>query len=502
MRSFQEPNEQQKFGKEKPFLMYGTFASDELKRWSERLLLIIISVAALIYRLMPMNRGLGEDELFTAVQFIEVPSVFRTIFYNIAFNNHIGYSVMARLSEAIFGRGEWQLRLPALVLGLATLYVLYIFTRSLLGIYPALLATFLLALSPAHIRWSLEARGYSAMIFFTLLSSILFFKLLRQPNRQGGILFVAASVLGIYIHLYAIFVTGIQFLYLLYMKFVPPANETSSPCFDKASLDQFRVRFLTIGGLVLILYVPVTWFMLRDLAGRGWSDFNPLFPWEVAQGLAGSDSFFIVALIVSTSLLGWFSLRRRYRLEMTYFAWLFFIPLLLMWITRPFDLYPRFFAYWLPYILILSAAGIIRLFDSVWQKHKTVFRFAPVLSVCILLVTLSNWTMGWQKMVADEGYREVGQVIVRDADPLAAYCAIGGSRSVWTYYINKPIEYPLTLAEFQTLSSTHSEVRCVYYAASWQDQEQTKIAQFLFRHASFYRVKELTWFVFRRNTIN
>src|ERR1044071_5897146 len=87
---------------------------------NERLSLAIIIAVALIYRFLPLNRGLGEDELFTVVQFIEVPSIFRTIFYNIAFNNHIGYSVMARVSESIFGRAEWVLRLPALLLGTAT----------------------------------------------------------------------------------------------------------------------------------------------------------------------------------------------------------------------------------------------------------------------------------------------------------------------------------------------------------------------------------------------
>src|SRR5205085_5074368 len=91
----------------------------------ERLYLTVIIAMALIYRLLPLNRGLGEDELFTTVQFIEVPSIFRTIFYNISFNNHIGYSVMAWLSESIFGRSEWVLRFPALLLGMATLYVLY-----------------------------------------------------------------------------------------------------------------------------------------------------------------------------------------------------------------------------------------------------------------------------------------------------------------------------------------------------------------------------------------
>ena len=112
------------------------------------------------------------------------------------------------------------------------------------------------AFSPAHIEWSVEARGYSAMIFFTLLSSYLFFKLLQQPSRNEGILFIATSVFAIYVHLYAIFVTGIQFLYLLYLTTVHTEG-TSFASFDKTSIRSFRNYFLAIGGLVLMLYIPV-----------------------------------------------------------------------------------------------------------------------------------------------------------------------------------------------------------------------------------------------------
>lgn len=469
-----------------------------VKLQSEKIVLTMIAVLALIYRLLPINRGLGQDELFTTVQFIEVPSIFRTFFYNIAFNNHVGYSVMARLSESLFGRAEWVLRLPALLLGMGTLYIMYIFCQSLLGRNAALFATFLLAISPAHIEWSVEARGYSAMIFFTLLSSTLFFQLLRRPNRILEIVFIAASVAGIYVHLYAVFVTAVQILLILYLQF---AHDPEGPweALDRAALRRFRYDFLDIGILAFILYVPMALFLIRDVAGRGSSTFDSIFPWDVAQELAGSQWSLVVVLILGTALFGWFSLRRRYRLETSYFAWLIIFPLLVMWLVHPFDLYPRFFAYWLPYLLILFAAGIFRLFDLIWQERKVVNYAARLLGSCILLTVVFSWSTGWRNQVSDEGYREVSRAVVRNADPMAAYCAIGGSRSVWKYYIDKPIVNPQTLAEFQALRSQYPEVRCVYYAASWQDQGQNEIAQFLFHHASYSRVKELTWFVLKRN---
>src|SRR5713101_3397114 len=71
-----------------------------------------VLVLALLYRLFPLTRGLGQDELYTAVHFVDGGSVWTTISSSGAFNNHIGYSLMARFSEGLFGRSEWALRLP------------------------------------------------------------------------------------------------------------------------------------------------------------------------------------------------------------------------------------------------------------------------------------------------------------------------------------------------------------------------------------------------------
>src|SRR5260370_41778450 len=123
---------------------WGYQAAAKMAQQRYELCLGAIAVIGLLYRLLPINRGLGQDELYSAVNFIEVPSIGTTLFSNDAFNNHIGYSIMARLAEALFGRPEWALRLPALVHGLATLIVFYYFGRGLLGPTPALVAAFLL----------------------------------------------------------------------------------------------------------------------------------------------------------------------------------------------------------------------------------------------------------------------------------------------------------------------------------------------------------------------
>jgi mannosyltransferase len=462
------------------------------------LLLLIVVALALVYRLAPMNRGLGQDELFTTVQFIEVPSIFRTIFFNMAFNNHIGYSVMARTSEALFGRSEWALRLPALLLGVASLYALFLLGRVAVGRTLALSATLLLALSPAHIVWSVEARGYSALIFFTLLSSYFYLKLLNRPTRRDVFLYVTASVLGIYVHLYATLVVAIQILLWLPMVLSMDRKQKAVLLPNRETVRALGLAFLAIGGLSLLLYVPVLRVMLSDVTGRGRSDLNPTFPLEVIQELAGSGAPWVVAAMAVVSALGWFSLRRLQPRVANYFALLLIGPLMLMWLARPFDLYPRFFAYWLPYFLLFFVTGLGVLAQSISRGQARAVGYASAFLAAISLsAVLLNWTVEWQNQIPNEGYREVSEAAMQDADPAASFCAIGGARSVWHYYIDKPIATPLTVAQLRALGNAHREVRCVYYEASWQDRDQTDIARFLFQHASWSRVNDLTWFVYK-----
>src|SRR5438270_355089 len=117
-------------------------------------------------------RRMGQDELFTVVNFVDVPSIWTTISTNDAFNNHVGYSVVAHLAEGVFGRAEWVFRLPALLLGLATIPLVWLFARSVLPFPIPLLTALLLPASPPHIVWSTNPRACSALAFFAVLTTL------------------------------------------------------------------------------------------------------------------------------------------------------------------------------------------------------------------------------------------------------------------------------------------------------------------------------------------
>ena len=96
-------------------------------------LVALIVGLALAIRLTPLQRGLGFDELFTAVNFVGADSAWKTATTSINFNNHVGYSLLARLCVELLGRSEWALRLPALLLGLGTLPAVWWISRPVVG---------------------------------------------------------------------------------------------------------------------------------------------------------------------------------------------------------------------------------------------------------------------------------------------------------------------------------------------------------------------------------
>src|SRR6266496_3947037 len=91
----------------------------------ERVAVVAIVLLAIVVRLGPFQRGLGFDELFTAIHFVQTETIWQPATTWLTYNNHVAYSLLARLSVGAFGMHEWTLRLPAFLLGLISLVTLW-----------------------------------------------------------------------------------------------------------------------------------------------------------------------------------------------------------------------------------------------------------------------------------------------------------------------------------------------------------------------------------------
>ena len=156
-------------------------------------------------RFFHLDSGLWFDEIKTLIDSVRSPLA-EILTHFPGNNDHPLYSVLAHLSIVGFGEHAWSLRLPAAILGIATIPLLYIFGTSVTTRLEALSAACLLTVSYHHIWFSQNARGYTMLLFLVLLASYLLLLGLKNNRRSAFIGYAVISALGVYTHLTMVFV--------------------------------------------------------------------------------------------------------------------------------------------------------------------------------------------------------------------------------------------------------------------------------------------------------
>src|SRR5438067_801062 len=127
-----------------------------------------LTLLALALRVWRLDSCLWLDEILTMVYFARPPAgEIISSFPNQ--NQHMLYSLLAHFSIRWFGESAWALRLPAVLFGAATVPALFLAGRRMLGTKVALFSCALLTVSYHHIWFSQNARGYTGLVFFTLI---------------------------------------------------------------------------------------------------------------------------------------------------------------------------------------------------------------------------------------------------------------------------------------------------------------------------------------------
>ncbi|UOQ77039.1 glycosyltransferase family 39 protein [Hymenobacter sp. 5516J-16] len=94
----------------------------------------------------------------------------------------IGYLWVSRLSVLLFGKREMALRLFPLLCGVGTLGVFTLIARHYLKTWGAVVAVGILALSPACIYHSVEAKQYSTELFMATLCLWLYIRFHKSAS--------------------------------------------------------------------------------------------------------------------------------------------------------------------------------------------------------------------------------------------------------------------------------------------------------------------------------
>jgi len=353
-------------------------------RRSDWIWLTAILVIAVALRAYKLESALWYDEIVTLVEFVRLP-VSGIITTLSSTNNHILYSLEAKAVIQLFGESAWALRLPAMLFGVGGVAVLWWFARRLVGPSQANFAALLLAVSYHHVWFSQNARGYSGLMFWSILGTALFIQGLKQSSWRTWISYALVVGAAAYTHLFAAFFFFVHgLIYLLALLKRGCISDRVKPLVG-----------LALGGaLVLILHAPVVPQLIHSMQTMSastpkvvppserpvaeWK--NPL--WTLLEVGRNVQSLGVVATLGLPTVLAFFligavSLGRRQPLVLV--VLLLHIPLtLLALLALSFRIWPRYFVNDLPFIFMLVVHGV--------------FVFADYLSKAVPVLKMWNVT--------------------------------------------------------------------------------------------------------------
>ncbi len=166
------------------------------------------------------------------------------------------YFALLWLWTRSFGDAELTMRLLSVLLGTATVAVVWHAGRRIFDEKTGLLAATFMALLPYHIGWSQQIRPYALLTLGSIGSCYLCIAVLRRPHLANWIGYVAVTLLTLYTHFYAVLLLVGQVLLVGWFTFADSGRRRS-------------VRALA-GALLTILLALALWYpnFVANVTGR------------------------------------------------------------------------------------------------------------------------------------------------------------------------------------------------------------------------------------------
>ncbi len=265
--------------------------------------------------------------------------------------------------RALTGESLFALRYGGVLLALLAVPLFYRVGRLFMPRRAALLATFLLAISPFHIWQSQELRNYGLLITLNLLATYALFRFAQGHAWRWLLLWVTAVLLGSYTHYFGFFIAAYGAAALLFLAL----------CQWRASLLQLarqQWRWLLAAGAGALLLLPALLVALERFRAGQQVDFayipaatvahHALSAFAVGISPILSHPWHLIGAALLLALLGVVLLARRHWPTAVLLLSYQLIPLALLQLLSLFNpLYngTRHLLIGLPPFLLLLAAG-------------------------------------------------------------------------------------------------------------------------------------------------
>ncbi len=451
------------------------YDTQEAERPSMRTAIFVLtalSIVGLGLRLWNLNSDLWIDEVLTLLDFVRQP--FGQMITSFpSQNQHMLYSIFAQASTGLFGESAWSFRLPAVLFGIGSIWALFFLCRRLLGIREAIFAAALMTFSYHHIWFSQNARGYTGLLFFTLLATWLWFEALEKNQWRWWLGYSAAVVFGMWVHMTMAFVVaahGLLYLVLLIIPSFGSEKKNARLLERRGGLRPIAAWLLSVTATLQLYALALPEFLRVGLHEESkeseWT--NPL--WVVRESITGLSLGFagIIVLICGGAFVafGWISLFRKNRR----LAILLILPALLAGSTMlvlGHNLWPRFFFFSMGFGILIVIHGALHLPNAILnfvsslnrRPYVTASAGAGLATLMILasLVTLPrNYALPKQNFSGAKAYIESRKL------PSDTIVAVGLADVIYGRYLAPDWTVSKTGAELEKVTQGNSNVWLVY----------------------------------------
>jgi len=176
------------------------------------------------------------------------------------------YYILLHYWVVSFGDSEVAVRAFSVAAGAATVLITGLFGRRLVGPLPALLGAWFLALAPAHVAASQEARMYGLLAAMGTASWWALYEAVRSGRGRLWVVYGLLTALMWYTHYFGFLIWIAQGIYVGWTCRSRPIEVG---------------KWILAGSGALLLLLPWVPSLLEQIAaGRGWPVYRPAFHWS------------------------------------------------------------------------------------------------------------------------------------------------------------------------------------------------------------------------------
>jgi len=158
------------------------------------------------------------------------------------------------------GKTETMARLPAVLFGFLSVLAIFMLAKQIFSKKEGLIAAFFSSVSTYAIFFSQQARGYTGLLLFSVLSLYFFWRALKESKAHLWLLYTLSAVIGIYFHLILIMIIPIHafFVIILMLEKWAQKKKKKEIVFTQKTFWGVAFSLFFILLLTFFLYLPVS----------------------------------------------------------------------------------------------------------------------------------------------------------------------------------------------------------------------------------------------------